>query len=369
MKELNVAVIGCGRIAGHHCRNIVANDGLKLIAVCDLELSRAEAYGKEFSVAAYDNYRMMMEKHPDVDIVAIITPSGMHYEHAKEIILNYKKHIVVEKPTFLKLSHLKEIYSHAEAVGVQVFPVFQNRYNKAVQRVKSALTNGELGDTRIFSVRVRWCRPQKYYDLSPWRGTYAMDGGAITNQGIHHIDLLRYLGGEVEEVSAQMKTYGADIEVEDTCVANVKFKSGAVGTLEITTAARPDDFEASISVVGSKGLAQVGGIAVNELQVFTLESRASMDEEKKNNSEDFSSCVYGNGHNMLYADIVKHLNGTQVYPVSKEDAYKSISLLHSFYVANETSTYVKPSEGRESIKLGMENAVLAKLYRTAGGEL
>lgn len=369
MKELNVAVIGCGRIAGHHCRNIVANKGLKLVAVCDLEISKAEDYGREFSIPAYDNYRMMMEKHGNIDIVAIITPSGMHYEHAKEIILNYKKHVIVEKPTFLKLSHLKEIYACAEMAGVQVFPVFQNRYNKAVQRVKSALANGELGDTRIFSVRVRWCRPQKYYDLSPWRGTFAMDGGAITNQGIHHIDLLRYLGGEVEEVSAQMRTYGADVEVEDTCVSTLKFKSGAVGTLEITTSARPDDFEASISVVGSKGLAQIGGIAVNELQVFTLDTRQNTESERLNNSEDFSTSVYGNGHRMLYADIVKHFNGTQPYPVSKEDAYKTIILLHSFYVSNENSSYVKPEEGRESAKLGMENETLAKLYRTVGGEI
>lgn len=369
MKELNIAVIGCGRIAGHHCRNIALNEGLKLVAVCDLDLSKAQAYGNEFSVPAYENYRMMMEKHPDIDIVAIITPSGMHYEHAKEIILNYKKHVIVEKPTFLKLTHLKEIYSCAEIAGVQVFPVFQNRYNKAVQRVKTALVNGELGEPRIFSVRVRWCRPQKYYDLSAWRGTFAMDGGAITNQGVHHIDLLRYLGGEVEEVSTQMRTFGASIEVEDACVSTLKFKSGAIGTLEITTAARPDDFEASISIVGSKGLAQIGGIAVNELQIFTLENNQNTENEKREHSEDFSKCVYGNGHEMLYRDIVNHFNGTKVYPVSKIDTYKTLSLLHSFYVSSEKGEYVKPIEELESSRLGEVNDQLAKLYRTVGCEM
>ena len=354
MKELNIAVIGCGRIAGHHCRNIALTDGLKLVAVCDLDFSKAETYGNEFSVPAYENYRIMMEKHSDIDIVAIITPSGMHYEHAKEIILNYKKHIIVEKPTFLKLTHLKEIYSCAEIAGVQVFPVFQNRYNKAVQRVKSALASGELGETRIFSVRVRWCRPQKYYDLSAWRGTFAMDGGAITNQGIHHIDLLRYLGGEVEEVSTQMRTFGASIEVEDTCVSTLKFKSGAIGTLEI---------------VGSKGLAQIGGIAVNELQVFALENQQNTENEKRENSEDFSKCVYGNGHEMLYRDIVRHFNGTQIYPVSKTDTYKTLSLLHAFYVSSEKGKYIKPDEELESFRLGEENDQLARLYRTVNGEI
>lgn len=363
MNKINVAVIGCGRIAGHHCKNIVSNQDLNLVAVCDLDLVKAEAYGKEFSVSAFENYRTMLEKHPEINLVAVITPSGMHYEHTKEIIEKYKKHVVVEKPTFLKLSHLKEINSCAEKAGVQIFPVFQNRYNKAVQRVKRAIENKELGDPRIFSVRVRWCRPQKYYDLSPWRGTFAMDGGAITNQGIHHIDLLRYLGGEILEVNSKMNTYGAEIEVEDTCVAILKFKNGAMGTLEITTAARPDDFEASISVVGSEGLMQIGGIAVNELQTFTLESRQNTDLDKKENSEDFSSCVYGNGHNMLYQDVVNHFRSNAKFPVSLEEAFRSISLLHSFYVSSETGKSVSPNDGIESKNLGRSDEELAKLYR------
>lgn len=369
MKELNIAVIGGGRIAGHHCRNIVLVEGLKLTAVCDLDKEKAAAYGKEFSVPFYENYRMMMEKHPEIDVVAIITPSGMHYEHAKEIVLNYKKHIIVEKPTFLKLSHLNEIYSCAEAAGVQVFPVFQNRYNKAVQRIKKAMTSDELGITNIIAVRVRWCRPQKYYDLSAWRGTFAMDGGAITNQGVHHIDLLRYLGGEVEEVNSYMRTFGAEIEVEDTCVSTLKFKSGAVGTLEITTSARPDDFEASISIVGSKGLAQIGGIAVNELQVFTLADKSDTRSQTDEFSEDFSKCVYGNGHEMLYRDILKHFQGTQPYPVSKADTFKTLSLLHAFYVSSEEGKMVRPDEARESKRLGEPNESLANLYRTVGGEI
>lgn len=359
MKKINVAVIGCGRIAGHHCRNIKNNSALNLVAVCDLESERHQAYAKEFSVPGYINYRELLEKHPDVEVVAIITPSGMHYEHAKEIVTKYKKHIVVEKPTFLKTSQLDEIYALAKKNSVKVFPVFQNRYNKAVQKVRQSLKNGELGNPQIFSVRVRWCRPQKYYDLSAWRGTFAMDGGAITNQGVHHIDLLRHLGGEVEEVRSYMKTYGAHIEVEDTCVSVLKFKNGAVGTLEITTAARPDDFEASISIVGSKGLAQIGGIAVNELQLFT-----PAPQETKESSEDFSKCVYGNGHEKLYIDVASDLNGTGQYPVSQEDARNSLSLLHAFYVSSETQKEVKPSPEIESKNLGRADENLAKLYRT-----
>ncbi len=358
MKKINVAVVGAGRIAGHHCRNIHANENLNLVAISDMDLAKAQAYGTELGVPVYANYREMFEKHPEIDLVTVATPSGMHFEHAEEFIVKYKKSVVVEKPTFLKLSHLKKAYSLAKENGVNVFPVFQNRYNLAVKRVKQALNNGELGDLQIITVRVRWCRPQKYYDLSPWRGTFAMDGGAISNQGIHHIDLLRHIGGEVEEVTALMRTFGSKIEVEDTCVSTLKFKNGSVGTLEVTTAARPDDFEASISVVGSKGLAQIGGIAVNELQIFTPDKTATKDF-----SEDFSSCVYGNGHKQLYTDIVAHYEGKKSFPINFEDCKSTLSLLHSFYVSNEESKTTRPDKEYESKRLGEHSEELANLYR------
>lgn len=359
MKKINVAVIGCGRIAGHHCKNIKSNPEFNLVAVCDLNEERMSVYAKEYSTLGYKNYRTMLSKHPEIDLVAIITPSGMHYEHSLEVLTKYKKNIIVEKPTFLKLSHIDEIYQTADKLGLNVFAVFQNRYNKAVQRVKSAIEKEELGKIQIVSVRVRWCRPQRYYDLSAWRGTFAMDGGAITNQGVHHIDLLRYLCGEVSEVKSEMKTFGADIEVEDTCVSMLKFNNGAVGTLEITTAARPDDYEASISIVGSKGLVQIGGLAVNELQIFTPDVK-----EQIIHSEDFSKCVYGNGHEIFYGDVANHLLDRKKYFVDYLEAKKSLGLLHSFYVSNESASSISPRDFKESQFLGRPDEALADLYRT-----
>lgn len=357
-KKINVVVIGAGRIAGHHCRNIINNSQFSLNAICDLDLAKGKVYGDEFKIPVYENYRKMLEIHPDTDLVVIATPSGMHYEHAKEIITQYKKSVVVEKPTFLKLTHLKEIFQLAKINQVHIFPVFQNRYNLAVERVQKALSNDELGSLRLASVRVRWCRPQKYYDLSPWRGTFSMDGGAISNQGIHHIDLLRHLGGEVEEVYACMQTLGADIEVEDTCVSTLKFKNGAIGTLEITTSARPKDFEASLSIIGAKGAAQVGGIAVNELQVFTPDTNAI-----EVSSEDFSDCVYGNGHNRLYQDIGLHMNNIKSFPIDENDCIQTIALLHAFYVSHEQKKAICPQDLLESSRLGEPNEELANLYR------
>ncbi len=361
---IKVALIGCGRIAGHHCRSIDAVDGIELAAVCDLEIDKANDYANTFSIPAFHNYRTMLETVEDIDLVAIITPSGMHFEHGIEILTNYKKHIVMEKPTFMRPGQLIDAYAKAESIGKRIFPVFQNRYNKAVQRVKSALENGELGDIRTVSVRLRWCRPQRYYDLAPWRGTFSHDGGALTNQTIHHIDLLRYLGGEVQQVNAIMRTLGAEIEVEDTTVATMAYKNGAVGALESTTSARPDDFEASISFVCSEGLAQIGGIAVNDLQIFTPSP-----DDCALYSEDFKNfngpgAVYGFGHLEMYRDIVADLQGVSTYPVDKHDCLATLKLLHAFYRSDEEGGWVDVASEKQSERLGRTNDAISELYRT-----
>lgn len=358
MKSYNVAVIGCGRIAGHNCRAIFKTNGLNLVAVCDLEIEKADKYAEEFDVPAFSNYHEMLSQVHEIDIVAIITPSGMHFEHSIDIMKKYKKDIIVEKPTFMTPSQLEEAYNLAGKLNLNIFPIFQNRYNKAVQRVKKAVSNGELGTIRLFGVRVRWCRPQRYYDMSKWRGTFSHDGGALTNQGIHHIDLLRYLGGEVKKVNSTMSTLGAKIEVEDTVVGTFTYENNAVGSLEVTTAARPDDFEASVSIVGSEGLAQIGGIAVNELQIFTPNP-----EECHQNTEDFSKSIYGNGHEFLYTDIYSSLKNNKPYLISRDDCFKSIQLLHSFYRSDEKKNWQLVDESGQSSRLGIGNEKISNLYR------
>lgn len=361
MKQIvaNVAVIGCGRIAGHHCRTIAENPALRLIAVCDLDLAKAQEYSKAYDVPCYSNYHQMLQKHGEIDLVAIATPSGMHYEHAVEMMERYQKNIVVEKPTFMKPSHVRQAFAIAKKNNRKIYPVFQNRFNKAVQRTKEAVNSGELGPIRIASVRVRWCRPQRYYDLAPWRGTFAQDGGALTNQGVHHLDLLRYLAGDVESVSARMNTLGAKIEVEDSAVASYSFASGALGALEVTTAARPQDYEASISLVCENGLAQIGGIAVNELQIFSPNpSQCSA------YSEDFSGNVYGHGHGALYQSMVEDLSGKKPYLITEDDCWKSIHLLHCFYSSAHDSKAIKVAEHGEFARLGEVNEQLANIYRS-----
>ncbi|MEX0694496.1 MAG: Gfo/Idh/MocA family oxidoreductase [Rhodospirillales bacterium] len=363
-KPLKIALIGCGRIAGHHCRSIAAVDGIQLAAVCDLDIAKADAYATEFQIPAFSDYRRMFDTVPDIDIAAVITPSGMHFEHGMEILSDYNKHIVMEKPTFMRPSQLQESFTLADTVDRRIFPVFQNRYNKAVRRVRQAIESGELGAIRTVSVRLRWCRPQRYYDMAPWRGTFSHDGGALTNQTIHHVDLLRHLGGAVERVNATMRTLGAAIEVEDTTVATLAYANGAVGTLESTTAARPDDFEASISFICAEGMAQIGGIAVNELQVFTPDPDACAA-----NSEDFKGiaghgAVYGFGHTEMYRDIVADFNDTAPYPVDRNDCLATLELLHAFYRSDEAGGWVDVAGAGESTRLGRTDEAISALYRT-----
>ena len=363
--NIRVGLIGCGRIAGHHIRSIKAVPGLELGAVCDLEVAKAYVYAEENGVPHYASYRIMLDTHPEIDMVAVSTPSGMHFEHTMEMLEEYGRHVIIEKPTFMRPDQLITAFLRADALGLKLFPVFQNRYNKAVRRVRAALATDELGEIRTVSVRLRWCRPQRYYDLAPWRGTFSHDGGALTNQTIHHVDLLRHLGGEVKCVNATMRTMGADIEVEDTMIGSFIYESGAVGVIEATTAARPEDFEASISFVCSNGLVQIGGVAVNELQIFT-----PAPNDCATSSEDFlgikgHGAVYGYGHTEMYRDILAARRDDAPYPIDRNDALKTIQLLHAFYRSDEVGAWADVSATEGSMRLGQEDDELSKLYRTA----
>ena len=354
---VNIGLIGAGRIAGHHIRAIKKFKSLKIVAMCDLHLNKLENHKIDNKVNKYNHYEEMLKNEKKIDLVVIMTPSGMHYEHAKKIITKYKKNIIIEKPICLKTSQVTELYKLAKKNKVKVFPVFQNRYNKAIQFLKKKKTIDALGKLRIISVQVRWCRPQRYYDLADWRGTFSHDGGALTNQGIHHLDAMRYLCGELKTVNAKMSTLGAKIEVEDSVVANFELKNGALGTLEITTSARPKDYNATISLVGSKGLAQIGGLALNELQIYSPNQNLC-----KMNSEKIPT-AYGFGHFSFYRDIKKYFSNFTKFPVSFDDCLKTINLLNSFYISDEIKNSVNPMKIKDSKRLGTKNEKISKKYR------
>ena len=359
MELIKLAIIGGGRVALHHCEMLREVAEIKLIAACELRKDRGQILSERYNVPLYENYYTMLSENPDIDVVTIATPSGMHFEHSIDVIKNYKKHIVIEKPTFMRPDQLIEAYKLAESNGCKIFPVFQNRYNKAVNFVKSSIENKELGEVRMASARVRWCRPQRYYDRDAWRGTWSHDGGALTNQGVHYLDILRYLGGEITKVNALSVTQSVNVEVDDTVAAVFEFVKGGLGVIEITTSAYPEDFEASVSIVGSKGLAVVSGEATNKLVTF------SPDPEKcEAYSEEFK-IVYGTGHQEMYRDISRVLREGGEQPVSARDALKTLVLLHSIYLSAERQDWVQLSDGNQSNLLGRTDEQISKLYRTS----
>ncbi len=356
VKKINIGIIGCGRVAGHHILAINKIENLKLAAICDIDKKRLEALVVDSLVKRYTNYYEMLEKHPEIDVVAIITPSGSHFDNAIEIIEKFNKSVVIEKPIVMRPSEGEILLEASKKRNVYVFPSHQYRFNKCVQRIKKGISNGELGDPFLATVRMRWCRPQRYYDQDAWRGTYAMDGGCFTNQGIHHIDLLRYLCGEVKRVSAILKTYGSKIEVEDTGVVNLEFESGAIGVLEITTAARPDDYESSLSVLGSKGMAMLGGWATDKLIKFSPDPSQEIEF-----SEDFKS-AYGFGHIDIYQGVYNKLSKGEKEAVTLKDALLSIRFLHAIYVSNEKKQWIDLKLKEESSKLGIKDFNLSQKY-------
>lgn len=355
--KINIGILGGGRIAEHHIKAIKSIKKFKLVCLSDLSRKKTKYYADKYKINTYDHYVKMLEKEKEVDIVVIMSPSGMHFEHSIQIIKKFKKHIILEKPPCMNKYQISHLYDLAKKFKIKIFPVFQNRHNKCIVKTKELIKKKQLGSIRLVNLSLRWCRPQRYYNLSKWRGTFSHDGGALTNQGIHYIDLLRHLFGEIKTVKCLMKTYGAKIEVEDSAVAILEFKNGALGSLEITTAARPKDYEAIISAVGSKGIVKIGGLATNILENYTPKP-----EICKKFSEKIDD-VYGFGHFRIYEDVKDYFVKNKKYPIDYYDCLKTVELINSFYVSDEKKKKVLVEKSGNSSRLGKSNEKISKIYR------
>ena len=341
MKKVKLAIIGCGRVAHHHAKMISTLKEIELSCVCDLKTDRAKELGNLYNRPWYKNYNEMLKKEK-VDVVVIATPSGMHPIHAMEIIKHHRKHLIIEKPIVLRLSDGVLLKKQAKKANIKIYPIYQNRFNKAVQWIKQILENGQLGEIIMGSVRLHWCRPQAYYDRDLWRGTWALDGGALTNQGIHYLDLLQWLVGDVMTVFAVKKTQLVNVEVEDMVTGCLEFRNGALGTLEITTASRPKDYEASITLLGEKGTAVLAGISANKLLEFTPNPKVCSQV-----TEDFPT-VYGFGHRSLLRSAARDILGLETYPITFHEACKAVHLLNCIYKSTEQKRIINCSN--KSIK-------------------
>jgi predicted dehydrogenase len=351
---LKFALIGCGRIAKKHAELLGNNqiENAKLVAVCDIDIEKAKYYGTKYNVPFFSDIDLMFQ-NTEIDVVSILTESGNHAKHAIKSA-KYGKHIVVEKPMALKLDDAEEMIQTCSENECKLFVVKQNRFNLPVVQLRKALDAGRFGKLVMGTVRVRWCRTQEYYNQDKWRGTWALDGGVLANQASHHIDLLQWIMGEVESVYAKSSTALVDIEAEDTAVVILKFRNGALGIIEATTAVRPNDLEGSISILGEKGTVEIGGFAVNEITHWNFVDKINEDINIKQNYSVNPPNVYGFGHLEYYNDVVHSILNNKKSLIDGFEGKKSLELISAIYESIETQKEVFLKFHPQKCKLGIK---------------
>lgn len=355
MSDLRFALVGCGRIAKKHAEVLAGGHvaGGSLAAVCDTRSERARGFGERYQVPWFGDCHEMMEKVGSIDVVSVLTPSGYHAQNTLELAA-YGKHLVVEKPMALTVDDADAMIEACDRAGVRLFVVKQNRYNRAVLRVREALEAGRFGRLVMGTVRVRWCRTQEYYDQDPWRGTWALDGGVFANQASHHVDLLEWMLGEPESVFAKSTTALVDVEVEDTGIAVLKFVNGALGLIEATNATRPRDLEGSLSILGEKGTAVVGGFAVNELVTWQFTDHQPDDDLARAECSERPPDVYGFGHIPYLEHVVSCIRGDTPALVDGLEGRRSLELISAIYESIETGREVRLRFRPEHCRLGIK---------------
>ncbi len=342
-RKIKIAVVGCGRISKNHFGSINQhNDALELVAICDVDPAVLAEHTAKYKVNGYRDFEEMLEKE-QIDLVALCTPSGTHPDQAV-LAAKHKVHVMTEKPMATRWNDGVRMVKACDDAGVRLFVVKQNRRNTTLQLLKRAVNEKRFGRIHMVHLNVFWTRPQSYYDQgNGWRGTWEFDGGAFMNQASHYVDLLDWLIGPVEKVQAMMSTT-RDIEVEDTGVLNVRWRNGALGSMSVTMLTYPKNLEGSITLLGEKGTVRVGGVAVNDIQLWQFDEAKDYDQHIQNANYETSS-VYGFGHPLYYKNVIEVLRGSAEPETDGREGLKSLELLIAAYLsARDGKTVSLPLE-------------------------
>ena len=343
---MRIFIIGCGRILQKHLDSIkVLSTKLKVVGVSDLKKNRLNDIAKKLDTNKFIDYQEGIKK-TNPDIVSILTPSGFHAKHIIDV-LKLKKNVIVEKPMCLKISDGKKIINLAKKNKKRVFVVMQNKFNLPVLKLRNDIKNSKFGNIFHASVIVRWMRNQEYYDNDIWRGTWRLDGGVISNQASHHLDLLRTIMGEPISVFAKSNKHLAKIQCEDTALIIFKFKNNKSAIMEATTAMRPKNIEGSISVLGTKGSAKIGGFALNKFEYYNLSREINSSKYETNPKN-----VYGFGHVKFYMHVLDSLKNDIQSEFEAKEAIKTVKLINAIYKSIETNKEVYLKDKIDSKKLG-----------------
>ncbi len=325
-----IALLGCGRISKNHLEAVAQMENARIVACGDIVRSRAEEAARKVGEGcqAYDNYAKMLQE-VECDLVTLCTPSGLHPRHAAQAA-RAGRHVLSEKPLGCRLEDCDEAIQACDDAGVQLFVVKQNRFNQTVQLARRALEAGRFGRLFMVLANVFWQRPQDYYDQARWRGTWELDGGCLSNQAAHYVDLVQWFGGSVAEVSAFGATLERRIEAEDTIVVNLRFRSGALGSINVTTLTYPKNLEGSLTLLGERGTVRIGGVALNKMEHWEFADAHPMDEEVAQANTNPSS-VYGFGHLPYYAHVLRVLEGKEEALSDGREGRKTVAILEAAY--------------------------------------
>lgn len=348
--KIKFALIGCGAISRKHIEALDRIEDAEVAAVVDKNLEAAKAVGEKYGIPYYDDRKIMAEEH-EIDVLNILTPSG---DHARRIFenLDLKKHYIVEKPLALRLVDVDDVLYECDRNNLKIFVVQQNRFNIPVTKLKAAIDQGRFGKFVLGTVRLRWSRNQEYYDAKEWRGTWAFDGGVITNQASHSIDLLIWLMGPVESVIAKTATRLVDIETEDTAGIILKFVNGAIGIIEATTATRPKDLECSVSILGEKASVEIGGFFMNRLKTWNFTDHQPEDDEMLDKYAE-NPPIYAWNHEQFFRNVIDCIKYDKKALVDGIEARKSIELINAIYESSETGSEVYLHFNPKACKLGI----------------
>ncbi len=341
---MKYALIGCGRIATNHVTAAV-NNNLEIVAVCDVVPEKMEAILEKHNLAGdksikrYTDYKKMIEEN-DLELVSIATESGKHAAIALDAI-DAGINVIIEKPMAMNMADAEEIIKRAAEKHVKVSACHQNRFNVAIQEVRKAVEGNRFGKLSHASINVRWNRNKGYYDQAPWRGTWEEDGGCLMNQCIHGIDLLRWMMGDevVEVYGATRQQFHNYLEAEDVGVAVVKFKNGAIGTIEGTTNVYPQNLEETLYLFGENGTVKLGGKSTNNIDVWEF-SKETKEDMKNKGLQEATSNVYGNGHTSLFSDMMEAIRDDRDPYVDAEAGMRALEMVLAIYKSQRTGEVV-----------------------------
>ncbi len=341
-RKVRLAIVGCGRISKNHFGSIEKHfDDIELAAVCDTDSKVLSEHAEKHKVPGYLYLEKMLQKE-QLDLIALCTPSGIHPDQAV-MAAKYGVHVMTEKPMATRWQDGVRMVKVCDEAGVHLFVVKQNRRNTTLQLLRRAITEKRFGKIHMVHLNVFWTRPQEYYDQDKWRGTWEFDGGAFMNQASHYVDLLEWLIGPVDKVQAMMSTT-RDIEVEDTGVLNIRWRSGTLGSMSVTMLTYPKNLEGSITILGERGTVRVGGVAVNDIQLWQFDEPRDYDEKIRAANYETTS-VYGFGHPLYYRNVIDVLRGEAEPETDGREGLKSLELLIAAYLsARDGKTISLPLE-------------------------